>query len=102
MPEFSYDFNPHVPLPKPTGARDHHGTRCAGQVAARRNDACGVGIAYDSKAAAARILGGPITVVDEAATLNLGFGVIDDVHEHHVVLHDDEEMFLWNLSNFDN
>jgi len=88
VPEFSYYFNTHVPLPKPTGARDHHGTRCTGQVAARRNDACGVGIAYDSKA--------------EAAALNLGFGVIDDVHEHYVVIHDDEETFLRNLSDFDN
>ncbi|KAF8202344.1 peptidase S8/S53 domain-containing protein [Pholiota molesta] len=69
----SYDFNAHVPLPAPTGARDHHGTRCAGQVAARRNDACGVGIAYDAKAAGVRILGGPITSVDEAAALNYGF-----------------------------
>ncbi|KAJ3501521.1 hypothetical protein NLJ89_g9299 [Agrocybe chaxingu] len=47
----SYDFNAHVPLPRPTGVRDHHGTRCAGQVVARRNEACGVGIAYDAKAA---------------------------------------------------
>lgn len=62
-----------MPLPRPTGARDHHGTRCAGQVAARRNEACGVGIAYDAKAAGVRILGGPISSVDEAAALNYGF-----------------------------
>ncbi|KAF9054728.1 kex protein [Panaeolus papilionaceus] len=71
--ENSYDFNAHVPLPRPTGVRDHHGTRCAGQVAARRNDKCGVGIAYDAKAAGVRILGGRITTVDEAAALNYGF-----------------------------
>ena len=102
MLEFSYDFNAHVPLPKPTGAWDHHSTCCAGQVVARRNDACRVGIAYDSKAVAARILGSPITVVNKAAALNLGFGVIDDIRERYVIVHDDEEMFLQNLSNFDN
>jgi len=73
MPEFSYDFNAHVPLPRPTGVRDHHGTRCAGQVVARRNEQCGVGIAYDAMAAGVRILGGPISTVDEAAALNYGF-----------------------------
>ncbi|KAF8903462.1 peptidase S8/S53 domain-containing protein [Gymnopilus junonius] len=71
--EHSYDFNAHVPLPRPTGVRDHHGTRCAGQVAARRNEACGVGIAYDAKAAGVRILAGPISAVDEAAALNYGY-----------------------------
>ncbi|KAF4610793.1 hypothetical protein D9613_006615 [Agrocybe pediades] len=73
----SYDFNAHVPLPRPTGARDHHGTRCAGQVVARRNEACGVGIAYDAKAAGVRILGGPISNVDEAAALNYGYDEVD-------------------------
>ena len=74
--ENSYDFNDHVKLPKPTGARDHHGTRCAGQVAARKNSACGVGIAYDSTAAGIRILGGHITTVDEAAALNYGYNKV--------------------------
>ncbi|KAF9553658.1 hypothetical protein CPC08DRAFT_822168 [Agrocybe pediades] len=71
--EHSYDFNLHLRLPRPVDERDSHGTRCAGQVAARRNDACGVGIAYDSKAAGVRILGGPISGVDEAAALNYGY-----------------------------
>ena len=48
------------------GARDHHGTRCSGKVAARENVACGVGIAYDSKSAGIHILGGRITTTDEA------------------------------------
>lgn len=73
LPEFSYDFNAHVPLPRPTGVRDHHGTRCAGQVAARRNKACGVGIAFNANTAGVRILSGPIATVDEAAALNYGF-----------------------------
>ena len=52
----SYDFNLHVPLPKPVLFDDHHGTRCAGQIAAVKNDVCGVGIAYASKVAGVRIL----------------------------------------------
>ncbi|KAI7204065.1 hypothetical protein KC324_g973, partial [Hortaea werneckii] len=43
----SYDFNDQVDDPKPRLSDDHHGTRCAGEVAAVRNDVCGVGIAYD-------------------------------------------------------
>ena len=52
---------------------DHHGTRCAGQIAAVKNDVCGVGIAYKAKVAGIRILSGPITDVDEAAALNYGY-----------------------------
>jgi kexin len=69
----SYDFNDHQSLPTPKNANDHHGTRCAGQIAAAKNNACGVGIAYDSKVAAIRILSKPITDVDEAVALNYGF-----------------------------
>lgn len=75
---------------------DYHGTRCAGQIAASKNDACGVGIAYEAKVSGKkgllmvyhckktpfsscfcfvifigiRILSGEITDVDEAAALN--------------------------------
>ncbi|KAH7910749.1 peptidase S8/S53 domain-containing protein [Hygrophoropsis aurantiaca] len=69
----SYDFNDHVALPTPKLSDDHHGTRCAGQIAAAKNDVCGVGLAYNSKVAGVRILSGPITDVDEAAALNYGF-----------------------------
>ena len=55
------------------GAHDHHGTRCAGQVAARKNNAGSVGIAYDSKAAGVRILGGRITPTDEVTALTCGY-----------------------------
>ncbi|KAJ7137686.1 peptidase S8/S53 domain-containing protein [Mycena epipterygia] len=71
--EDSYDFNDHEKLPTPKLSDDHHGTRCAGQVAAGKNNACGLGIAYDSKVAGVRILSGPISDVDEAASLNYGF-----------------------------
>lgn len=60
-------------LPTPKNYDDHHGTRCAGQVAAAKNNYCGIGIAYESKVAGVRILSGPISDVDEAAALNFGF-----------------------------
>ncbi|KAJ7827506.1 peptidase S8/S53 domain-containing protein [Mycena olivaceomarginata] len=69
----SYDFNDHEALPTPKLGEDTHGTRCAGQVAAGKNNACGLGIAYNSKVAGVRILSGAITDIDEAAALNYGF-----------------------------
>ncbi|KAF9454583.1 hypothetical protein P691DRAFT_656065 [Macrolepiota fuliginosa MF-IS2] len=71
--EDSYDFNDHESLPTPKNYDDHHGTRCAGQIAAQKNNVCGVGIAFDSKVAGVRILSGPISDVDEASALNYGF-----------------------------
>ncbi|KAF2869547.1 KEX1 protease precursor [Massariosphaeria phaeospora] len=68
--EGSYDFNDHVVLPKPRLSDDRHGTRCAGEVAAGRNNACGVGVAYDSKISGVRILSGDITDMDEALAIN--------------------------------
>lgn len=48
--EGSYDFNDRRKLPIPDlSTDDRHGTRCAGEIAAVRNTACGIGIAYDSK-----------------------------------------------------
>ncbi|KAJ3824920.1 peptidase S8/S53 domain-containing protein [Lentinula raphanica] len=69
----SYDFNTHVELPTPSLPADHHGTRCAGQIAAQKNNVCGIGIAYGSRVAGVRILSGPISDVDEAAALNYGY-----------------------------
>lgn len=60
-------------MPTPVLFDDHHGTRCAGQIAAAKNNVCGVGIAYDSKVAGLRILSGPITDIDEAAALNYAY-----------------------------
>ncbi|KAJ3510244.1 hypothetical protein NMY22_g16029 [Coprinellus aureogranulatus] len=69
----SYDFNDHEPLPFPKKQHDHHGTRCAGQIAAVKNKACGIGIAYESKVSGIRILSGRITTADEAIALNYGY-----------------------------
>ena len=67
--EGSWDFNEHDPEPRPTHSDDKHGTRCAGEVAAARNDVCGVGVAYDAKIAGIRILSGDLTNADEAEAL---------------------------------
>ncbi|KAI7849032.1 peptidase S8/S53 domain-containing protein [Circinella umbellata] len=66
----SYDFNDHEDLPTPKLFDDTHGTRCAGQIAAQKNDICGIGIAYNSRVSGIRILSGEITDADEAAALN--------------------------------
>ncbi|KAI9221734.1 peptidase S8/S53 domain-containing protein, partial [Blastocladiella britannica] len=63
----SYDFNDHASLPTPKLPDDYHGTRCAGEVAAARNDVCGVGVAWDAKVSGLRILSGALTTADEAA-----------------------------------
>jgi len=48
---------------------DTHGTRCAGEIAAAKNDNCGVGLAYEAGIAGLRMLSGPVTDADEAAAL---------------------------------
>ena len=69
----SYDFNDQVEDPKPRLSDDKHGTRCAGEVAAVRNNVCGVGVAYDGKIAGVRILSKVISNADEAIAMNYAF-----------------------------
>jgi kexin len=69
----SYDFNDQVKDPKPRLSDDRHGTRCAGEIGAVRNDVCGVGVAYDSKVAGVRILSKAISDSDEALAMNYAF-----------------------------
>ncbi|TVY18354.1 Kexin [Lachnellula arida] len=71
--EGSYDFNDHTLEPKPRLSDDRHGTRCAGEVSAVRNNVCGVGVAYDSKIAGIRILSKLITDADEAVAMNYAY-----------------------------
>ncbi|KAF2498748.1 KEX1 protease precursor [Lophium mytilinum] len=66
----SYDFNDHVDEPKPRLSDDRHGTRCAGEVSAGKNNVCGVGVAYESRISGVRILSGEITDIDEALALD--------------------------------
>ncbi|KAF2161933.1 hypothetical protein M409DRAFT_27659 [Zasmidium cellare ATCC 36951] len=68
--EGSYDFNDQVDDPKPRLSDDKHGTRCAGEISAVRNNVCGVGVAYDGKVSGCRILSKVISDADEAIALN--------------------------------
>ncbi|KAF2403975.1 hypothetical protein EJ06DRAFT_301304 [Trichodelitschia bisporula] len=69
----SYDFNDQVKEPKPRLSDDLHGTRCAGEVAAARNNVCGIGVAYDAKVSGVRILSKPISDIDEAESVIYGY-----------------------------
>ncbi|KAK6505415.1 pheromone processing endoprotease [Arthrobotrys musiformis] len=71
--EGSWDFNDPGPDPLPRLSDDRHGTRCAGEVAAARNDVCGVGVAYKAKVAGIRILSKSISDADEAVALNYAY-----------------------------
>lgn len=71
--EGSYDFNDNTLEPKPRLSDDKHGTRCAGEVSAVKNNVCGVGVAWDSKIAGIRILSKLITDADEAIAMNYAY-----------------------------
>ncbi|KAL4781455.1 peptidase S8/S53 domain-containing protein [Aspergillus varians] len=73
FPGGSYDFNDHTPEPRPRLRDDRHGTRCAGEIAAARNDVCGVGVAYESRVSGIRILSGAIDDTDEASAINYAY-----------------------------
>jgi kexin len=50
------DFHKKLPTPSLDGffisyIDDFHGTRCAGEIAAVKNDVCGLGVAYTAKIA---------------------------------------------------
>lgn len=76
--EGSWDFNDNTNLPKPRLSDDYHGTRCAGEIAAKKgNNFCGVGVGYNAKISGIRILSGDITTEDEAASLIYGLDVND-------------------------
>ncbi|GFS18540.1 proprotein convertase subtilisin/kexin type 7 [Elysia marginata] len=52
----SWDLNDNDPDPSPSYVKmsNHHGTRCAGEIAAvANNNVCGVGVAYGASVAAA-------------------------------------------------
>ncbi|KAF0030726.1 hypothetical protein F2P81_017457 [Scophthalmus maximus] len=80
-PEGSYDLNSNDPdpMPHPDIHNDnHHGTRCAGEIAAVPNNSyCAVGVAYGSKVAGIRVLDGPLTDSLEAIAFNKHYQVND-------------------------
>lgn len=78
----SYDFSSNDQFPYPRYTDDwfnSHGTRCAGEVASKRdNGICGVGIAYDSKVAGIRMLDQPyMTDIIEANSMSHEPNLID-------------------------
>lgn len=75
--EGSWDFNENKKLPTPHLWNDWHGTRCAGEIAAVKNDVCGIGVAFEAKVSGIRILSGVITQEDEAAALVYGLDTND-------------------------
>ncbi|XP_056138927.1 proprotein convertase subtilisin/kexin type 7 [Lampris incognitus] len=80
-PEGSYDLNSNDPDPMPhpdTHSDNHHGTRCAGEIAAVPNNSfCVVGVAYGSKVAGIRVLDGPLTDSMEAIAFNKHYQIND-------------------------
>ncbi|XP_062408367.1 proprotein convertase subtilisin/kexin type 7-like [Sardina pilchardus] len=80
-PEGSYDLNSNDPDPMPhpdVRSDNHHGTRCAGEIAAVSNNSfCAVGVAYGSKVAGIRVLDGPLTDSMEAVAFNKHYQVND-------------------------
>lgn len=76
--EGSWDYNDNRQNPKPMLSNDYHGTRCAGEIAAAKgNNYCGVGVAYDSKVSGIRILSAEITSEEEAQAMMYGLNVND-------------------------
>ncbi|UJR15379.1 hypothetical protein I4U23_002327 [Adineta vaga] len=80
--EASYDFSSNDRYPYPRYTDDwfnSHGTRCAGEIAAARdNNICGVGVAYDSKIAGIRMLDQPyMTDLIEANSMGHEPNLID-------------------------
>ncbi|CAB4014559.1 pro convertase subtilisin kexin type 7-like, partial [Paramuricea clavata] len=72
--EGSWDLNSNDPDPTPRAddvGLNHHGTRCAGEIAAVANTYCAVGVAYGAKVAGVRILDGPMTDSLEAMAFNM-------------------------------
>ncbi|XP_043936894.1 proprotein convertase subtilisin/kexin type 7 [Protopterus annectens] len=80
-PEGSYDLNSNDPdpMPHPDEENDnHHGTRCAGEIAAvPNNNFCAVGVAYESRIAGIRVLDGPLTDSMEAIAFNKHYQIND-------------------------
>lgn len=79
-PEASTDLNGNDrdPYPNESDPINKHGTRCSGEIGgAINNGICGVGIAYNSKIGAVRMLDGDVTDAVEAGSLGLAPQHID-------------------------
>ncbi|XP_065071198.1 proprotein convertase subtilisin/kexin type 7-like [Rhopilema esculentum] len=80
LAEGSWDLNSNDgdPMPRVDEAGlNHHGTRCAGEIAAVANEYCAVGVAYEAKVSGIRILDGPMTDSLEAMAFNTKMDIND-------------------------
>ncbi|XP_005098392.1 proprotein convertase subtilisin/kexin type 7 [Aplysia californica] len=76
----SWDLNDDDPDPTPRSAKvsNHHGTRCAGEIAAvANNNVCAVGVAYESGISGVRVLDGVLTDSMEAQAFNTKMDIND-------------------------
>ena len=69
--------NDRDPYPNTADPINKHGTRCSGEIGAANNDVCGVGVAYNAKIGAVRMLDGDVTDAVEAQSLGLAPQHID-------------------------
>ena len=79
-PEASTDLNGHKsdPFPNDSDPYNAHGTKCSGTIAAKGNNSlCGIGIAFNSKIGAIRMLDGKATDALEANALSFKRNHID-------------------------
>lgn len=80
-PQASWDMNNHDPDPQPRYDlvdSNRHGTRCAGEVAAVKNNSiCAVGVAFGAGIGGVRMLDGDVTDIVEARSLALNDQHID-------------------------
>jgi len=79
-PEASTDLNGHKrdPFPNDSDPYNAHGTKCSGTIAAKGNNSlCGIGIAYNSRIGAIRMLDGKATDGLEANALSFKRNHID-------------------------
>ncbi|ESO01206.1 hypothetical protein HELRODRAFT_81814 [Helobdella robusta] len=78
----SYDVvsNDNDPTPSKSKDTNHHGTRCAGEIAATANNSfCGVGLAFNAKISGIRLIDGPMTDEAEARAF-IGKLDVNDVY----------------------
>lgn len=82
--DLAYDFNKRNDDPSPKLPTENHGTRCAGEIVAQRNNKCGIGIAHGAQLTAER-------VVPED-------GIVNDVTEAEALLHQSDQISIYTSS----
>ena len=79
-PDISWDCNNDSPDPYPNklNAHNHHGTRCAGEIAMMANNGkCGVGIAFNAEIGGIKLLAGDVFDLIEGTALGFAHNKVD-------------------------